>query len=213
MVGTLGILYNKKLAALPVDSWTSLWDIRHRGGILMWDSMRDVIGPTLKMLGYSVNSGEDEELAQVKERLIAQRPLVHAYAGDAIRDMMIADEGMLAVIYSGDAKTAIDQNPNLAYVIPKEGSNKWVDGFAILKDSGHMETAHAFINFMCSPHIAIRNMTQTGYTSPVFSIWGEFGSNVIMFPVSEELDRCEAFLYDKDATLKYEMLWQEVRGR
>jgi len=213
MVGTLGILYNKRLVAAPVDSWTALWDSQYRGQILLWNSMRDVIGPALKVLGYSMNANDDAELAQARERLLSQRALVQAYAEDIIRDIMIADEAALALIYSGDAKTAVDQNPNLAYVIPREGSNRWVDGFVILKDTEQMDAAHKFINFMCRPHIAIRNMTATGYTSPVMGAWDEFAGNRIMFPTAEELARCEPFLYDSEAVRKYEQIWAEVRGR
>ena len=213
MVGTLGILYNKRLVSAPVESWAALWDTQYRGQILLWDSMRDVIGPALKMLGFSMNSNDDAELAQAQERLLAQRALVQGYAGDIIRDVMIADEGTVALVYSGDAKTAVDQNPNLAYVIPKDGSNKWVDGFVILKDTQQLEAAQQFINFMCRPNIAIRNMTQTGYTSPVMGAWDEFASNPIMFPTAEELSRCEPFLYNKEATQKYTRMWAEIRGR
>jgi len=210
MAGTLGILYNKKYAAGPIDSWTSLFDSQYKGKILMWDSQRDVIGLTLRMLGYSMNSNNDSELAQVKARLASQRSFVQ-YGGDEIRDIMIADEGTLAFIFSGDAKTAIDQNPKLAYVIPKEGSNKWVDGFVIMKNTEHLEAAQNFINFMCRPNIAIRNMTKTGYTSPVSGAWGEFGDNTIMFPTAEELERCGPFLYNKEASQKYARLWGEIR--
>ena len=211
MVGTLGILYNKKKVSEPVDSWTVLWDSQYRGEILMWDSMRDTIGPALKMLGYSMNSNNEEELKQAKEQLKQQRSLVQ-YGGDIIRDKMVAGEGILAVAYSGDAKTAMDENPNLGYVIPKEGSNKWVDGFVIMKNTKHTEAAEKFINFMCSPNIAIRNMTRTGYTSPVFGAWGEFGNNDVMFPTEEELSRCETFLYNKEATRQYEKIWSEIRS-
>jgi len=210
MVGTLGILYNKRMVPVPVDSWAALWDTQYRGRIWMWDSMRDVVGLALKMHGFSVNSNDDAELAQAKASLLSQRQLVR-YESELIRDSMIADEGTLALVYSGDAKTAVDQNPNLAYVIPREGSNKWVDGFVIVKGTERLEAAHNFINFMCSPHIAIRNMTATGYTSPVFIVWEEFASNPIMFPSAEELARCEPFMYNKEATQKYMGIWSEVR--
>ena len=211
MVGTLGILYNKSRVAEPVDSWEAMWDTRYRGEILMWDSVRDVIGASLKRLGYSVNATDDDQLGQAKAQLITQRTLVQAYAGDEIRDIMVADEGTMALVYSGDAKTAIDENPRLAYVIPKEGSNRWMDGFVIVKGTAHMEAAQNFINFMCRPYIAVRNMTETGYTSPIPGAWSEFGSNKIMFPSTEELDRCEVFLYDAEASKKYNALWMEIR--
>ena len=210
MTGTLGILYNKRRVADPVHSWTILWDTKYKGEILLWDSQRDVIGATLKMLGYSMNSNDDAELAQARERLISSRSYVQ-YASDEIYDKMIADEGALAIVYSGDAKTAIDQNPNLRYFIPDEGSNKWVDGFVIMKNTQNIDAAEKFINFMCRPNIAIRNMTKIGFTSPIPSIWSEFYGNPIMFPTDEALDRCESFLYNREATEKYTKLWADVR--
>jgi spermidine/putrescine transport system substrate-binding protein len=211
MAGTLGILYHKKAVSAPVDSWTSLFDTQYKGKILMWDSMRDCIGATLKMLGYSMNSSDDRELSEAKAYLQKQRSLVQKYGEEEIRDILIADEGILAIVYSGEAKRAVDQNPNLAYVIPKEGSNKWVDGFVILKSTKHLEASQKFINFMCRPHIAVRNMTETGYTSPVSGAWAEFGGNKIMFPTAEELLRCEAFLYNAEAAGKYNRFWSEIR--
>jgi spermidine/putrescine transport system substrate-binding protein len=212
MVGTLGILYNKEMVSDPVDNWNILWNEKYKGQIFMWDSMRDVIGPALKSLGYSMNSEDDAELARTKQKLIDQRPLVQAYVGDEIRDKMIAEEGALALIYSGDAKTAIDENPNLAYATPKEGTNKWVDGFVVLKATKHLEAAEKFIDFMCRPDIAIRNMEETGYTSPVREAWAEFGDNEVMFPPAKVLADSEPFLYSKSATDKYSKLWTEVRA-
>ena len=212
MVGTLGILYNKNQLKAPVDSWAVLFDSQYNGKVLLLNSQRDTIGATLKMLGYSLNSNDDTELAQAKAQLKTATSIAAAYnESEEIRDKMVAGEGVLGVVYSGDAKTAIDRNPHLAYVIPQEGANKWVDGFVIMKNTQHLEAAQKFINFMCRPNIAVRNMTKIGYTSPIKGAWAEFGGNKIMFPTAEELDRCEAFLYDAQATQKYIKLWSEVR--
>ncbi len=211
MVGTVGILYNKRQVQEPVDSWNILWDSKYKGQIWMWDSMRDVMGISLKRLGYSMNSNDDQEIQKAKEELIAQYKLLRGYAEEESRDAMIADEGALALVYAGEAKAAIDQNPNLAYVIPKEGSNKFVDGFVVVKNAKNKESALNFINFMCRNNIAVRNMTETGYTSPIKGAWDEFGNNKIMFPSNEELDRCEAFLYDSIATPKYNRAWLEIK--
>jgi spermidine/putrescine transport system substrate-binding protein len=211
MVGTVGILYNKSIVKETVDSWNILWDERYKGQIWLWDSMRDVIGVSLKRLGYSMNSTNDAELNEAKQALIKQKDLLRGFAEEEVRDSMIADEGSLALVYAGEAKSAIDQNPNLAYVIPNEGSNKFVDGFVIVKGTSHKTAAEKFINYMCQANIAIRNMTETGYTSPVKGAWAEFGDNKIMFPQDSELARCEAFLYDAGATEKYNKIWNEVR--
>ena len=211
MTGTVGILYNKKIVNEEVDSWNILWNEKYKGQIWMWDSLRDVIGVALKRSGFSMNSTSESELNQAKQALILQNKLLKGYAEEEARDAMIADEGALALVYSGEAKFAIDQNPNLAYVIPKEGSNKFVDGFVIVKNTKHKDASEKFINFMCRSNIAVRNMTATGYTSPIKGAWDEFGNNKIMFPSQEELSRCEAFLYDATATEKYNKIWKEVR--
>jgi spermidine/putrescine transport system substrate-binding protein len=210
MVGTLGILYDKRRAG-PVDSWSVLFDSKNAGKVLMLDSQRDTIGITLKMLGYSMNSVDDAELAEAKVRLQSVRSIATYQESEAIRDRMVAGEYTMGVVYSGDAKIAIDRNPQLGYVIPKEGSNKWGDCFVITKGSKHLDAAHKFIDFMCQPNIAVRNMTEIGYTSSVAGAWGEFNSNKIMFPSVEELTRCEAFLYNATAAQKYDKLWSSVR--
>ena len=211
MTGTIGILYNKKLVKEEVDSWNILWDSKYKGQIWMWDSMRDVIGVSLKRLGYSMNSNDDNELSDAKKALISQLSILRGYSEEESRDAMIADEGALALVYSGEAKFAMDQNPNLDYVIPKEGSNKFVDGFVIVKGTRNKEAAEKFINFMCGSNIAVRNMTTTGYTSPIKGAWREFGNNRVMFPTEEELSRCEAFLYNASGTEKYNKMWKEIR--
>ena len=211
MVGTVGILYNKTIVKDTVDSWNVMWDEKYKGQIWLWDSMRDVMGMALKHLGYSMNSTNDKELNEAKQALLNQAKILRGYEEEEVRDSMIADEGALALVYAGEAKSAIDQNPNLAYVIPKEGSNKFVDGFVIVSGTKHKSAAEKFINYMCSSNIAIRNMTETGYTSPVKGAWAEFNNNKIMFPSDEELSRCEAFLYDAGATEKYNKIWSEVR--
>jgi spermidine/putrescine transport system substrate-binding protein len=210
MVGTVGLLYNKKKVSAPIESWSALFDAQYKGKVLLWDSQRDVIGATLKLLGYSMNSSKDSELSAAQTKLSAARASVQ-YGGEEMRDKMIAGEGVVALVYSGEAKSAIDQNPNLAYSIPKEGSNKWVDGFVVMKNSTAKAAAEKFINFMCRPNIAVRNMTQTGYTSPIKGAWAEFGNNQVMFPTAEELARCEAFLYDASAAQKYNSLWAKVK--
>ena len=212
MVGTLGILYNKRQITVPVDSWNILFNAQYAGKILLLDSQRDTLGAALKMLGYSMNSNDNDELNQAKTALIGARSVIGAYCeSEEIRDRMVAGEGVLGVVYSGDAKTAIDRNPDLAYVIPKEGSNKWVDGFVITKGTQHADAAYKFIDFMCRSNIAVRNMSKIGYTSPIKGAWSEFNSNKIMFPSEEELERCEAFTYNAEAAQKYSGIWNEVR--
>ena len=121
--GTVGILYNKKMVDEPIDSWGVLWDEKYKDSILMQDSVRDAFGVALKYLGYSLNSTDLDELQAAKNLLMEQKPLVQAYVIDQVRDKMIGNEAALGVIYSGEALYCQQENPNLDYVIPKEGSN------------------------------------------------------------------------------------------
>ena len=110
----------------------------------MQDSVRDAFMVALKLNGYSMNSVNPEELNAAKESLIAQKPLVQAYVIDQVRDKMIGNEAAIGVIYSGEAIYTQAENPNLKYVIPKEGSNLWIDSWVIPKNAQHKENAEKF---------------------------------------------------------------------
>lgn len=131
--GTVGILYNKTMVDEPIDSWSVLWDEKYKDNILMQDSVRDAFGVALKYLGYSLNSTDLDELNEAKDLLTRQKPLVQAYVIDQVRDKMIGNEAAIGVIYSGEAIYTQQENPNLEYVIPKEGSNLWIDSWVIPK--------------------------------------------------------------------------------
>ena len=155
--GTVGILYNKTMVDGPVDSWSILWDEKYADNILMQDSVRDAFMVALKLNGYSMNSVNPEELNAAKESLIAQKPLVQAYVIDQVRDKMIGNEAAIGVIYSGEAIFTQRENPDLEYVIPKEGTNVWIDSWVITKNAPNKENAEKFIDFMCRPDIALKN--------------------------------------------------------
>ena len=125
--GTVGILYNKTMVEGPVDSWAVLWDETYADNILMQDSVRDAFMTALKLNGCSMNSLDEGELEAAKNSLIDQKPLVQAYVIDQVRDKMIGGEAAIGVIYSGEAIYTQRENPDLEYVIPKEGTNVWID--------------------------------------------------------------------------------------
>ena len=164
--GTVGILYNKKMVDEPVDSWGILWDKKYEDSILMQDSVRDAFAVALKYLGYSLNSTDLDELEAAKNLLIEQKPLVQAYVIDQVRDKMIGGEAALGVIYSGEALYCQQENPDLDYVIPKEGTNIWIDSWVIPKNAKNVENAEAFINFLCRPDIAKMNFDYITYSIP-----------------------------------------------
>ena len=198
--GTVGILYNKMMVDEPVDSWSILWDPKYKDNILMQDSVRDAFGVTLKYLGYSLNSIDLDELTEAKNLLIEQKPLVQAYVIDQVRDKMIGNEAALGVIYSGEAIYTQKENPNLEYVIPKEGSNIWIDSWVIPKNAEHKENAEKFINFLCRPDIALMNFEYITYSTPNEAarelIEDEsIRNSEIAFPDLSKYDNLETFQY------------------
>ena len=137
MWGTIGIVYNTKIVKKPVDSWNILWDKDYKDQIIMFNSVRDAMAIALKKLGYSMNSENPEQIKQAANALIEEKPLVQAYMVDEVKDAMISGEAAVAPVWSGDASIITSENPDIKYVIPKEGSNKWFDALVIPKGSKH----------------------------------------------------------------------------
>ena len=164
--GTVGILYNQTMVDDVVDSWDILWDPKYNGSILMQDSVRDAMMVALLKNGYSLNTTNPDEIRVATDDLIAQKPLVQAYVVDQVRDKMIGGEAALGVIYSGEAIYTARENPDLVYVVPKEGTNVWIDSWVITKDSKNAENAEKWIDFMCRGDIALKNFEYITYSTP-----------------------------------------------
>ena len=217
--GTVGILYNKTMVDEPVDSWSILWNEKYADQILMQNSVRDAFGIALKYCGYSLNSTDLDELEAAKELLMNQKPLVQAYVVDQVRDKMISNEAAIGVIYSGEAIYTQSENPDLEYVIPKEGSNVWIDSWVIPKNAQNKENAEAFINFLCRPDIAKMNFDYITYSTPNIPARDlieddAIRNSTIAFPDASELDRCETYNYlgTKFDNI-YNELWREIKSK
>lgn len=215
--GTVGILYNTTMVEEAPTSWSVLWDERYRDSILMQDSVRDAFGVTLKYLGYSLNTENEAELQEAKNLLIEQRPLVQAYVIDQVRDKMIGSEAAIGVIYSGEVLYCQEQNPDLAYVIPEEGSNVWLDSWVIPKNAENKENAEKFIDFLCREDIAVMNFEYITYATPnkaaKEALAEEYQDNQAVFPESSILAKCETYHYlGEEVEAIYNALWKEIRS-
>lgn len=217
--GTVGILYNKTMVDEPVTSWSILWDEKYADSILMQDSVRDLFMVGLKSLGYSMNSTDEKELNEAKDLLIQQKPLVQAYVIDQVRDKMIGNEAALGVIYSGEAIFTQRENPDLEYVIPKEGTNVWIDGWVIPKNAANVENAEKFIDFMCRGDIALLNFDYITYSTPNTAAQAlieddDIRNSKIAFPDLSQYDGLETFSYlGDDADALYNDLWKEIKSK
>ena len=215
--GTVGILYNKTMVREKVDSWSILWDEKYKDEILMQDSVRDAFMVAERYLGYSMNTTDEDELQEAKELLQEQKHLVQAYVVDQVRDKMIGNEAALGVIYSGEAIYTQRENPDLEYVIPKEGTNVWIDSWVIPKNARHKENAEKFIDFLCTPEVAYMNFDYITYSTP--NVPGreliedeDIRNSPIAFPVLSDYD-LETYTYlGEKADRHLSDLWREVKS-
>ena len=217
--GTVGILYNKTMVDEPIDSWSVLWDEKYKDNILMQDSVRDAFMVALKLNGNSMNSVNEAELSAAKDLLIEQKPLVQAYVIDQVRDKMIGDEAAIGVIYSGEAIYTQRENENLEYVIPKEGTNVWIDSWVIPKNAKNVENAEKFIDFMCRDDIALKNFDYITYSTPNDAAKAliedeEIRNSEIAFPDLSKYNNLETYVYlGEDGDALYNELWKEVKSK
>ncbi len=216
MWGTVGILYNTDMVTEPVDSWGILWDEKYAGQVYMYDSLRDSIGITLKYLGYDLNTRTEDEVNAARDKLIEQAPLRKGFGTDNMRTSMINGKAALALIYSGDAFAAIDENEDLAYVVPKEGSNVWYDNVVIPKTAKNVEAAFAFINFLNDGNVAAKNTEYICYSTPnkaaMDRLSEEFTEDETYNPSEEVLARCEVFHDLGEFVEVFNAAWSEIKS-
>lgn len=223
--GTVGILYNTSMVS-PEDAptkWSDLWDEKFKDNILMQDSVRDAFMVALKSLGYSMNTTNEAEIAEARDLLIKQKPLVQAYVIDQVRDKMIGGEAAIGVIYSGEMLYIQDQvkelglDYDLNYVLPEEGTNVWIDSWVIPKNAKNKENAEKWIDFLCRPEIAKKNFEYITYPTPnkgAFDLLDqELQENKAVFPDVDSLKNYEVFKYlGPDVDSIYNELWKEVKS-
>jgi len=217
MTGTVGIIYNREMIRDEITSWSSLFDSRYAGQILMFNNLRDAFGIALKYLGYSQNTVSEAEIREAYELLLKQKPLLQAYVMDQIFDKLEAGEAAIGPYYAGDYLIMRETNPDLEFVRPVEGSNWFIDAMCIPKGAKNKTNAEIFIDFMCRSDIALKNMEFVQYASANFEASEIFGADLdpvdyeIMFASYDTLKKCDVFtnLPPEILTL-YEQLWVEL---
>lgn len=216
MWGLVGIFYNKNEVKEEIN-WDILWNEKYKNKILMFDNARDAFAISLLRLKYSINTRNENEWRQAANELVNQKPLVQAYVMDQIFDKMGNEEAVLAPYYAGDAASMVKNNPNIGFVIPKDGTNRFVDSMCIPKSSKHKEMAEKYINFMCSTEVALANVKKTGYSTPHYEAFkcldDEIKNNKIFYPDYETIENSQIFTNEPDRINKLmDELWVEVKS-
>ncbi|MBD3948761.1 ABC transporter substrate-binding protein [Tuanshanicoccus lijuaniae] len=198
--GTLGIVYNKEVIKEKIEHWDDLWNEKYRNKILLIDGAREVMGIGLQSLGFSLNETDDTALTVATAKMKALMSNVMALAADEIKMYVAQGEAPIAVTFSGEAATAMEDNKNLAYVVPSEGSNIWFDNIVIPKNARNVEGAHALINYLMRPDIAAKNAEYIGYATP----------NKDAIPLLDpEITEDKAF-YPSEETMKHLEVYQDL---
>ena len=198
------------------SAWSVLWDENLSGQILMFDNSRDALGIALKYLGYSQNTTDEAQIKEAVDLLIEQRPLVQSYVMDQIFDKLEGGEAAVGPYYAGDAITMIAENPDLAFVTPKEGTNLFVDAMCVPKGAANKANAEAFINFMCAPENMAKNIEFIGYSSPSSAarelLSDDLKDSEIAYPDTSLLANDDVFINLPQATLDlYDSEWVRLR--
>lgn len=216
--GTLGILYNnEKIPDGSITSWNDLWKEEYRQKIVMPDSMRDTMAVALKAKGYSLNTVKEDEIAEAADYLTEQAPLVYKYANDSARDLILGGSADIAVLWNGEVLYCQEENPNLTFVVPEEGSEYFTDSWAIPTAAENQENALKWINFMLEKQVAMKNFEYLTYSIPnlavIEAVKDDPEDMAVLFPEEDLLRRCEALKsLGSEADDLYTKYWKKFKS-
>lgn len=218
--GTVGIIYDATV--IDIDSedidWDLLWNEDYADQILMFDNPRDAFAIAELSLGYSLNTEDSEELIRSAELLKQQKKVVQAYVMDEVFDKMTAGEALIAPYYAGDALTILEDNDALEFVVPKSGTNLFIDAMCIPTCAKNKEAAEMYINFLCEPDIAYSNIDYICYSTPHSAAFEmldeEVRENPVSYPDEEFIaENTSVFVNLSDeAGRQMQDLWTEMKS-
>ena len=213
--GILGIIYNTTMVDEPVDSWDILWDEKYSGKILMIGNQRDAIAVALKRLGFSMNTTSETELLGAENELMKQKELLQAYVMDQSYNKMEGNSAALCLYYSGDALAMMENNPDLSFAVPDEGSNYYMDSMCIPKNAKNVDEAHEYINFMLEAESGLRNCEEVYGSTPnkeTFKLLDpDSQASEFMYPSDEVLAKSEMYSALPEETYKlYDEIWKNL---
>ena len=217
MWGVTGLLVNKKAAEpATITSWNDLNRPEFKGRLLLGDDPRDSFGVALKALGYSVNSTDENEIREAYEWLRKLKPSVRVFDANAVKQTFISEDVLAGVSWNGDAFIAMQENPDLAFIYPKEGTPLWLDSLVIPKGAEHKKNAHAFIKFLLRPDIAARSVEEFNYTTPNLEarklLPKEQAQSRAVLPTEEDLKNSEFQVDVGKARELYDRYWEKLKA-
>ncbi len=214
--GTTGLIYNtKKLKKAPED-WDYLWENRQQLSkrMTLLNDIREVIGATLRMLGYSYNSTDPQQLQEAYEKLMVLKPSIASFTSDAWRPQILSGDLLVAMCYGSDANEIMKESEDLQYVLPKSGSSLWIDTLAIPKTAPNPQGAYAWINLMLQPDVTAQICERLSFSTAnkeAFNLLPpEIQENPSLFPPEPLLAVCEGISPVGDFSTVYESYWTKL---
>ena len=225
--GTVGIIYNTAMVDEPITSWGAMFDEKYAGQVLMINNSRDALMAALCYLGYDINTTDESQLEEAFQLIYdaKNKGVYQAFVMDEIFGKMEGGNAAIAMYYAGDYLTMLENNEDLAFVIPEEGSNWFVDAMCVLKSSQHKDEAEEWINFIASTGANLANMDYIWYASPnaeALADYPAYYEETYGEPLDEDLyhimaipdevrARCELYINLPQETLKfYDKLWTQL---
>lgn len=199
--GTLGIAYRKDLVSEPITSWMQLFrpSKELQGKIVMMNNSRDLLGMALVALGYSGNSERNDEIDRAERLLLEQKPYVKRYGYVALSEKsgLVSGDIVAAMNYSGDTLMLQEHHPEIAYAVPKEGTNLWIDYWVVLASAKNKELALTFLDYINEPRTAARLADYLHYATPNVAarqyLPADFFEDPVVYPDDAILRRSEVF--------------------
>lgn len=214
-VGLVGIIYNTTMVEGTPDSWSIMWDEKYAENILTFDNSRDGFATAQFLLGQDINSENKADWDAAAAKLKEQSPILQGRVMDQVFNKMESGNAAIAPYYAGDYFTMKENNEDLAFFYPKEGTNIFVDSVCIPSCVQNYEAALMYINFLLEPEVALANAEYNCYASPNTSVVDNpeytFYQNDILYPDDSIIQNAEYFHdLDKEVRSYYESLWEEI---
>lgn len=217
-IGTLGIIYNTNTVKEgEITSWNDLWKKKYEQRIVMPDSVRDTFAIALKAKGYSLNTTDEAEVKEAADYLIQQKPLVYKYANDSARDLILGGSVDIAVVWSGEVLYTQEENPDLSFVLPQEGSEQFTDCWAVPASASNKKNGELWINFMLKKSSAEKNYEYLTYSIPNKAVYDYVSDDEnamnVLFPEAAVLEKCEALKnLGSEADDMYSVQWKKFKS-
>lgn len=213
--GLTGIAYNPEYVKEEIDSWEDLWNPKYKGHVTLLNDNREVFGMGLIKNGYSNSSLNEDELLTAFKDLKTITPNLLAFDTDTVKQKFITEDAWIGQVWSGDAAYIQKELSNIKWVVPKEGSSRWADTFAIPKGAKQKELAEKFINYMYDPKVSAKNYESIGYTDPNTKAQQyhseEYKKNPFINVTTEETNRTNWIKDVGDLTELYDKYWTELK--